>query len=117
MGRILLLLSFVMMALGTSISAHATEGVGRAITADAAGSVNDADQLSAQESAPQHQKSGCAGQCCQVHCGGCHGHSAGIAFASAELPSETARALIPPVEPGNFTPGDQHTSELRPPIA
>ena len=117
MGRILLLLSFVMMALGTSISAHAIEDVGRAITADAAGSVSDADQLSVQESAPQHQKGGCSGQCCHTHCGGCHGHSVGLDFASPDLPSEIARALIPPVEPGNFTPADRHISELRPPIA
>ena len=117
MGRILLLLSLVMMALGTSTSAHAAEAVGQAIAADAVGSVSDSDQIAAQESTPQHQKGGCAGQCCHVHCSSCHGHSVGLGFASPDLPSELARALIPSVEPGNFTPADRHISELRPPIA
>ena len=117
MGRILLLLSLVMLALGTSTSAHAAELVGRAITADAAVSVSGVDPLAAQESVPQHQKGGCSGQCCHTHCGGCHGHSVGLGFASPDLPSELARALIPSVEPGNFTPADRHISELRPPIA
>ena len=117
MGRILLLLSLVMLALGTSTSAHAAEVVGRAITADSAVSVSGVDQLAAQESVPQHQKGGCSGQCCHTHCGGCHGHSVGVAFASPDLPSQIVRALIPPVESGNFTPADRHISELRPPIA
>lgn len=118
MGRILFLLSLVMLALGASTSAHATEAVARAITADTAASVSDVDQIAAsQDSAPQDQKGSSSGQCCQFHCGGCHGHSVGLAFASPELACAIVSGVIPPVEVGRFTPADRHISKLRPPIA
>lgn len=119
MRRILLLLSLVMLALGPSVSAHAADIGGRAITPVlAVESVSDEQPLvTAQEGVPQHQKGGCAGQCCHVHCGGCHGHSLGLGIAPHDFASDVGTALIPPVDVDNLTLADRHTSELRPPIA
>lgn len=120
MRRILLLLSLLMLAMGPSVGVHAAETAGRAITPVAAlETVSDADQpiLAAQDGAPQHKNGGCAGPCCHVHCGGCHGHSLGLASAADDLVSDVGTAMIPPIDVDTLTLADRLTSELRPPIA